>query len=446
MRYITPVAALAAALAATSLAAITAIAQVSVPQALTVGPNDLFPDIVGGQPTAQSQYVSSATMAGMVGTGYNQNYIIGGRADDNLWQRNTTGSSVTTTVTYGGPDRWAYWSGTNTAMTVTRVTTAAALPTGSAHAFRMQRTANQTGVVQMCMLQEISSANSYPFQGRTAELDFNVYTGANFSATSMTAYIIYGTGTDEGVAGSASVAYGLNAGGGGSGGWTGQANATAAVIPLAAVSTAYRALAVANIPTTATELAVALCYTPVGTAGTTDALYFDNIELRAKSELANFASATVGYVANASGSFSITSGGNTYYATIPAYSRRLSADEAALQYAYYYQLNDPAATVHIAPCQVITANSAVLCSVPLPPMRAAPTITAPGSHTAFAVTASDGSANVCTALAVTGSSTVLAVGGFAQVTCTPTSNIAVTVPSWLIGDATIYNINASAEF
>ena len=146
----------------------------------------------------------------------------------------------------------------------------------------MQRTAAQTGVVQMCMAQEVESVNVYGLQGKTVELDFDAFTGANFSPTTpfnMTAYIVTGTGTDEGMQ---KFAWGLNAGGGGSVGWAGWANATAAVIPLGGVSTLGRYMAVANIPATATELGVALCYTPVGTAGTTDAITFANIRACAR--------------------------------------------------------------------------------------------------------------------------------------------------------------------
>ena len=262
------------------------------------------------------------------------NLIIGGDATTNLFQRATTGASETTTYAYGGPDRWAYWSGTGTAMTVSQSTTAASLPAGYGDSFRMQRTAAQTGVVQMCMAQEITTANSLQLAGTPVELDFHAYTGANFSPAApfnMTAYIVYGTGTDEGMQ---KLAYGLNAGGGGSVGWTGQANATAAVISLGGVSTLGRYAAVANIPATATEVGVALCYTPVGTAGTTDAIYFSGIQLVRNNALASYVNATVGYNALTTN----TATNTTIQAT--AFQRRNSQFEAWLQYGYYYRVNE----------------------------------------------------------------------------------------------------------
>ena len=347
-------------------------------QVQAIGPSDLFPDIQGGVATAQSQFASQALLAGYMGSASagGDNFIIGGDAGTNLWQRNTTGSSVTTTVTYGGPDRFAYWSGASTAITVTRSNTAAALPTGSQYAFRLQRTASQTGVVQSCLAQEISSQNSYYLQGHTVEADLNVYTGANFSATAMNVYVVYGTSTDEGMT---NLAYGLNAGGGGSSGWTGQTNATAGLVSGLAVSTAYRVAAVASIPSTATEVAVVLCYTPTGTAGTTDALYFQNIELRKADYLSAFASSTVGYTVNSSNVITATINGVVQNAIIPPFSRRPSAVDALLQYQYYWQINEPAASKAVGNGNYQTAT---ICDVqvPLPvTMRAAPTLTIGGT-------------------------------------------------------------------
>jgi hypothetical protein len=178
------------------------------PLVTSIGPSDVFQDIVGGRATAQSQFASAALLgnygATLPGNNYD-NYLIGGDATTNLWQRATTGSSVTTSVTYGGPDRWAYWSGTSTAMTVSRDATAADLPTGVKYGFKMQRTAAQTGVVQMCMMQEIETAAAISLAGKTAEIDLWAAPLANYSAANaaFTVYLMTGTGTDEGVAGTA---------------------------------------------------------------------------------------------------------------------------------------------------------------------------------------------------------------------------------------------------
>src|SRR6266436_5665913 len=148
-----------------------------VPQVSTVGPADLFQDIVNGAPSPINQYASAAAVANLVnGTGGGvDNLLIGGDPTTNLFQRATTGSSVTTTLTYGGPDRWAYWSGTNTAMTVSQSSTAGDLFTGNKYAFKMARTSGQTGVVQMCMAQEVETLFAQSLAGSTVELGFQAF-------------------------------------------------------------------------------------------------------------------------------------------------------------------------------------------------------------------------------------------------------------------------------
>lgn len=315
------------------------------------------------------------------------NALIGGDASTNLWQRGTTGASETTTVAYGGADRWAYWSGASTAVTVSRSNTAAALPSGYQQTFRMQRTAGQTGVVQTCFAQEVSSANSYQFQGSSAEFDFHAYLGANYSGgTSLTAYIITGTGADEGMS---SLAFGLNAGGGGGAGWTGQANATAAVIPLSTVSTGGRYAAVAAIPATATEIAVAVCYTPSGTAGTTDAVYLAGLQLARNNANAAYNSATVGYSC----------------ATIACmgFERRSAQTEAALQYQYYWQWAETASTTAGSPfmCEAQSSTVAICLTVPPVTMFKTPTIACTAGTLKRQVAGTDTTVSACAATATT---------------------------------------------
>lgn len=351
--------------------------------------------------------VQAAFFNGLPGA---SNVLIGGDATTNLFQRATTGASETTTYAYGGPDRWAYWSGTGTAVTVSRDSTAADLQTGYQYAFKMARTSGQTGVVQTCMAQEVESANAYQFAGTTAELDFHATTGANFSAanSNMTAYIVYGTGADEGMQ---KLAWGLNAGGGGSTAWTGQANATAAVISLGGVSTAGRYAAIANIPATATEIGVALCYTPVGTAGTNDYIAFGNIQLRRNTANAAFASATVGYASTA--------------VPLASFERRPSFLEAQYQYRYFYKLTEGAAIQTRAECFNSDTTHAQ-CQIYTPvPMRIAPVFTGDGGFTAgFATPTTTAGTTLgnCSALALSAlvASTVASTNNFV-VQCTATT-------------------------
>lgn len=404
------------------------------PQVTTINGNDLIQDVVSGIEQAQSYYASAGLFGSTINAAAGDNLLIGGDGTTNLFQRATSGSSVTTTLTYGGPDRWAYWSGTNTAMTVSQDTTASDLPaTGYKAGFKMARTNGQTGVVQMCMAQEIESLNVYQMQGQVAELDFNAFTGANFSAANanMTAYIITGTGTDQGLAGSSSMANGLNSGGGGSGSWTGQANATAAVISLGGVSTAGRYMAVALIPTGATEIGVALCYTPVGTAGANDYVVFTGIQLVKNPLLANLVSPTVGY-------------NTANQPSASPFKRRNMGIETALQMRYFWNQTEPASGVTVA---AGVASSTTTCDMiaALPVvMRVAPTVSFTGtalSTSTYRIQDSVTSTLASPFLAQLASNTVNALTLRATLTTATTAGFGCTLQG-VAGGAVL---NASAE-
>lgn len=340
------------------------------PQVQSIGPNDLVKVVPGGNPAVGDQYAVAPLLGNysqtLAGNNY-QNFLVGGDATTNLFQRATTGASETTTVAYGGPDRWAYWSGTATAMTVSRSSTAADLPAGTQYGFKMARTSGQTGVVQMCMMQEIESVNSYPLAGQTLEVDFHAATGANFSAASanMKVYLMTGTGADEGVAGSASGAFGLNAGGGGSGGWTGQVN-TPVIVSLGAVSTLNRYSVAIPVPAGITEAGIALCYTPVGTAGTNDYVTFSKIQATPNSALAGVAG-TAGVVLNVNDP------------RAKSFAHRPQAIETELQQRYFVQINEPAASKAVGTGNYQTST---ICDVTIPlpvTMRAIPTLVIGGA-------------------------------------------------------------------
>lgn len=342
-----------------------------------------------------SESISTAQLSQYIGgVAKGANVLIGGDATSNLFQRATSGASVTTALTYGGPDRWTYWSGTGTAMTVSRDSTAADLPSsGFQYGFKMARTSGQTGVVQVCMAQVVESAAAYELAGSTVELNFHATAGANLSSASsnMTAYIVSGTGSDEG---SVKLAFGLNAGGGGSSGWTGQANATAAVIPITTTNTKYAA--VATVPAAATEVGVVLCFTPVGTAGTNDYIALSGIQLVRNGALASKVSTTIGY--------SCTGGG--FQCT--AFDRtRLPAQEASLQYRYFYKIAEGSTITQRGQCFNSAATHAN-CMINFPvTMRATPVFTGDGGFTtgfATATTTAGTTLGACTAL---GLSTVL---------------------------------------
>jgi len=336
------------------------------PSTIPLTGNETFPAdtnlLNGANPASESISTSQLAgyLAGQPGFSSFRNTIIGGDASTNLFQRGTTGASVTTTIAYGGPDRWFYWSGTGTAMTVSQDQTAADFPsTGYTAAFKMARTSGQTGVIPVCMGQVVESANTVPMQGSSVEVDFHVTAGANFSPTNsiLNVYVITGTGTDEG---STKVAFGLNGGGSGSSGWTGQANAVSAAIPVPAFSARYTAVGL--IPATANEVALVFCFTPTGTAGTNDYVALTGIQLTRNLALAGFIGQS-----GLSSSFAAST-----------FERRPQGIETLLQQRYTYSVLEGTITAGSAIGGVGMAPTATTClvNVPFPvQMRIAPSYT-----------------------------------------------------------------------
>jgi len=310
-----------------------------------------------------------------------QNWLIAGDASQNLFQRGVNGPVATTNVMFG-PDRWAYWSGAVTPMTVGQDLTAIATVPGFSAAYKMQRQVASAGTDLMCMAQEISTANSRMLQGQVVDLDFYVFGGANLSASQVGMYIITGTGTDEGVQ---SLAFGFNGGGGGSVGWTGQRRVVGAQYSPLFIGRATRPAVVGLVPTSATEVGVVICMAPNGTAGAGDFMDFSGIQLRMAPGLAPFVSQFTAYAAALLPS--------------PNFVWRLGNQETLLQEAYYWQRNEGAGLDVIGgPClSQISLRADCFLQFPVP-MGKVPTVTfSPG----FATDANSGGITPCTGLAMT---------------------------------------------
>lgn len=306
--------------------------------------------------------------AGMTGL---RNAIVGGDFGQNLWGRGTSVGSITSTYLYTANNFFA-WSGASTTASVAQDSTAAEKPATYQLAAKVSRTG--TGVIQTCFAQAIESSNVYRFAGRTAELDFNAYSGAGFSAanSALQVYIVYGTGTDEGAQ---KMAWGLNGGGGGSSGWTGMvntmnaaalggANPTTATVNIG-TATLGRYVAVASIPSTATELGVALCWKPVGASPSNDYVAFSGIQLAINDNLASYA-----------GTVQSTASG----IQASAFEHRPIALETAIEQRYFQTIAEPAASISVAPSGQGASTTTCVLSIPLPvTMRVAPTFAAGGT-------------------------------------------------------------------
>lgn len=352
-----------------------ALAQVAVPQVQSIGPTDLFQDVVRGQPNAQSVYANAALLgnysASLAGAA-SDSAIIGGDFNTNTWAHGTTSPTINTTAAYG-PTDWFMWSGTATNLVATQQTGAADIPANFLASARVTR--SSTGVVQSCIAQEVESNVAVRFQGQTAEFDFHALAGAGFSdaSSSLHAYVVTGTSADEG---SSKLAWTINAGGGGSSGWTGAAvigGTNGLSVPITASWGRYTVAAA--IPATAKEIGVALCWTPVGASPTNDYFEFTGAQLVVNSSLASVASST-----------NVVAPSDT---RSKSFSRRVASVEIANQERYAFVLNEASTTAGgtFAAGQAPTSTTCTV-NIPFPvTMRAAPTYANALSGTTFKLNA-----------------------------------------------------------
>lgn len=330
-----------------------------------------------------------------------ENEIIGGDFGKNLFQDGISISSISTTPTYVA-DQWAAFSGTSTTLAGNQETGSSDKPSNFEASLRITRSGS--GVVQSCVVQEISTVDSYRFQSQTAEVDFHALAGSGFSAAGDVLHVLFvtGTSTDEGLT---NLAHTINSGLSGSN-WTGAATLT---VPVTISTTWTRYSAVFPVPATATEIGVALCWTPVGASPSSDWFEFTGAQLVPNNALSSVAGTNGAALSN-----------NDKRAK--AFNRRTYVQEANLQYAYYQRTNETAtsnagAAAVYAPCRA-TSTSAATCLFTFPePFRSVPTL----SYTAGTIAATLGSSNASEAVSAAAIATNGATVFTANVTLTSSS-------------------------
>lgn len=379
--------------------------------ALVLPSGDSFDIYNDSSPAATGNYLVSAGGAGPGGLPEQTFRNIVQNGDMAVQQRGTgerTGGTTTIPSSAYSADRW----GCNANVTSGAAFCAALTTTPPTGMRGSQSVYRKTGALTqpVCMMQEISTADFTPLAGQVVTLSFTAKALAGMIADNagvMNAYIFTGTGADEGLQSfTASPAI--------TPAFTGISSTLTKAVTL---TTSYQRFSyTATIPGTATEGAVAFCFTPTATgAGVTDGFNFSGVQL----EQASFAS---------------------------PYEFKTYGLEFVLAQRHYWQIVDPAATVELpSSCFVTAANTTVKCGVYLPTtMRAVP-VTNVAVSTSFGIVVTAGTAGTCTTLAATASSnTINSIG----VTCTTGGTIALGSATPLIGAATGATsiLSASADF
>lgn len=325
----------------------------------------------------------------------------------NLYQRGTTAvTSIAATATYHA-DRWAAYSNNGSASVTLTNVTSGLLP-GYGNAEKLQRAAANAQVTPVFLVQEISSVDVIPMQGQAVCLSASVLAGANFSAASskITAQVITGTGTDQGLSSLIAAT------------WTGQATTLNDSTQI--VTTTWTRYAPSSwcftMPVNATEAAVQIGFTPVGTAGADDSITLTGVQFE---QVSIGAPLPTGITAQPS-----------------VFEQRPIAVELAKAQRYFWQITE--ANSFFAAQANCTATNTITISFPTPvQMRTTPTsaITVGGWQAVIAGAAAAGLSGQAAA-----TSNVNSVNITATNACTAGNTVMIR------GSGTTGKITATADF
>lgn len=336
-----------------------------------------------------------------------RNAVIGGDFGTNPWQRGTSPSAISNTLTYTADRFWAL-GGASSSITITQQT-ASQYP-GFNGSLRFSRTAANADTTAIKLGYVMADNDPAQFQGRPFVLSFYAKAGANFSSASNVLGITVGYGT----------AANGSAANFAAGSWTGYAGVTltgsaGTTVTGVTLTTSWARYVVAGfIPTTANQIGFSMQYTPVGTAGAADFFEITGVQFEVMPQ----------------------GGVNpTPFEYLPQGLVR------SLCQRYFYQFNEGATTVANLMGQCTTTTVAQI-NVTLPvTMRSAPT----GAATVgtFTVAKADGTAQALTTLALTASSAT--VQNFRLTATASAANLVAGNATQLLGGGGSGNVTASAE-
>lgn len=204
---------------------------------------------------------------------------------------NTNGTATVTcavnaaiAVTGLSADRWGCQTNVVSGAGRTAIVTASpSPPSGFVNSMKVFRTSGAL-TQPVCVMQEVPSPESIALQGQTVTFSFYAAALAGLVADNggvINAVVFSGTGTDQGLTTAPTASPAITPA------WTGIATALNQAISVTATYTRYAVQA--TIPATATEIGVALCFTPTATgAGATDGFAFTGAQLENGAAASSF--------------------------------------------------------------------------------------------------------------------------------------------------------------
>ncbi len=209
-----------------------------------------------------------------------RNLLDGGDFTTNPFQRGTSTTGITNTVTYTA-DRWFAVGGASSSISVSQQAITAGLYPGFGYALQWGRASANANTATIYLGQVMETLDSIRLQGQNLVVSFGAIAGANLSSAgglvTVTAYS--GTGANQSAANMIA------------GSWTNQTTigkATFAVSQTTWSALTYQFFSLGVVPTTATQVGLVFSYVPVGTAGSNDWVQFVGIQLETGSYPSQF--------------------------------------------------------------------------------------------------------------------------------------------------------------
>lgn len=365
-----------------------------------------------------SEYLSVNTLGNYLGAGVggSRNVLIGGDFTTNLFQRGTSVTGITNSVTYG-PDRWFAVGGASSAISLLQQTTNLPANNDFGASLRVsQVSTTDTAVVNFG--QVVATNNSYKFSGATAVLSFWAKKGSA-APTTFNATINSGTGADGSAANMVSA------------GWTGEVSNSCTITP---TTSWVRYSCSFPIGASMKQVGASFSFTPTGSSSTNQWFEFAGIQLEANGVNSAAWAASGNYLSGET----VVSNGNLYSETatsctsgtaaptgsssfvdntctwkyvstfaVPVqpsgFEFRLATLEAIYQYAYYWQWNETVSATTDSPflCIAQSTTVAVCKARAAVNFRAAPTITCTFGTIKRMVAGVDTALTACAAAATT---------------------------------------------
>lgn len=233
----------------------------------------------GGVLTGASLAALQAAVNGSVA--FPRNLLDGGDFTTNPCQRNIPGlasggilsAAIANTPTYFA-DRWFAVGGASSAALMALVADTSLA--GFSQALQVYRQSGNANTAQISFGQVLESLDTIKLQGQQITFSFWAKALAGFTSVAgeLLVQIIYGTGTNQSAANLVA------------GTWTAQTTLLNVVQQISGAMTRYSFTA--TLPTNATQLAVLISFTPVGTAGANDGFQVQGLQLEAAGSASNF--------------------------------------------------------------------------------------------------------------------------------------------------------------